>query len=536
MKLHRSGFLVVMVFGAAAILAGVLMAPAARAETIPPDSWVYEALRSFELRGLAALEPTLPYTFDQCEAYTREIVANVEARGVALGPRHAFLLERLVKQFVGMRDRPEDRWSKPVYVERDGDRFAAFDASIGASVRKNPDQKKGEANGLAVPGILVGFGHNVTMETSYRLVMAPERGRNANTQKPSARLRSYRGLTAEFERGLLDASGDWWEVRAGREYMHWGSSLHNGLILSSTTGSLDHVGARIRLGRFALSMFQASLDPDGMRRHLAGHRLTVALPRGAFVGISETVLYAGRDFDYIYLAPLSIFYAQQFNERSNDDNILWAMDWKVPLRRGLLFYGEFLIDDFQYERGENAGPDRIGISAAIDAFFTVWGRDLELSGGYTAISKYTYAHGDYYDHHATDYVAGVGNSFAWGSPLLGSPLGPDAERGFVRATVGASARASIVLEVARARYGGGSMAVNGYLVDIPDNALGDYPFPSAPVLVVNDLSASLRYDLDHGTYVSAGACMRFREPKGDGLAKALGEDETVGWLEVVLDL
>ena len=136
------------------------------------------------VRGAARLRSARPrrsranssYTFDQCEAYTREILANVEARGVALGPRHAFLLERLTKQFVGTRDRPEDRWSKPVYTVREEERFAALDVSVGASVRKNPDQKKGEADGLAIPGILVGLGHNVTMETNYRLVMAPERG------------------------------------------------------------------------------------------------------------------------------------------------------------------------------------------------------------------------------------------------------------------------------------------------------------------------------------------------------------------------
>ncbi|MFA4947948.1 MAG: hypothetical protein WC674_05490, partial [Candidatus Krumholzibacteriia bacterium] len=291
-----------MIFCAAAILAGVLlMAPAARAETVPPDSWAYEALKSFELRGLVALEPTFPYTFNQCEAYTREIIAAVEARGVALGPRHAFLLERLTKQFVGTRDRPEDRWSKPVYTVREEERFAAFDVSVGASVRKNPDQKKGEADGLAVPGFLVGFGHNVTLETNYRLVMAPERGDNVSGAKPSARLRSYRGVTAELERAMIDAGGSWWEVRAGREYMHWGSNLREDLILSRTAGSLDHFGGRIELGRFALSTFQASLDPGGYRRHLAGHRLTVALPWGAFVGVSETAVYAKRDFDYMYL-------------------------------------------------------------------------------------------------------------------------------------------------------------------------------------------------------------------------------------------
>jgi hypothetical protein len=525
MKSHRSGFLIAMIFCVAAILAGVLlMAPAARTETVPPDSWAYEALKSFELRGLVALEPTFPYTFNQCEAYTREIVAAVEARGIALGPRHAFLLERLTKQFVGTRDRPEDRWSKPVYVEREGDRFAAFDVSVGVSARKNPDQKKGEADGLAVPGILVGLGHNVTLETNYRLRIAPERGRNANTQKPSARLRSYRGLTAEFERGLLDASGDWWEVRAGREYMHWGSNLREDLIVSRTAGSLDHVGARFALGRFALSTFQASLTEDYKRRHFAGHRLTAALPRGIFVGISETVVYQG-DVKHRYIMPLSIFYAQQFNEGSNVDNILWALDWKVPIRRGLLFYGEFLVDDFQYERDENAGPDRLGLCVAADALLMVGERELELSGGYTYIDTYTYAH-----FMAGGYVAGDGH--AQMNPILGSPVGPDADRRFIKATLGVSGRTAVSLEGVYTMYGANNQLFNAYLQDWAPSKDNDPAFPTAPVLHVKYVCASTLYDLRNGSFISAGGGVRFCNGGPDNI----DAEEGFGWLEVVLDL
>jgi hypothetical protein len=524
MKSHCSGFPIVMALGAAAILAGAfLMASAARAETVPPDSWAYEALKSFELRGLVALEPTLPYTFDQCDAYTREIVANVEARGVALGPRHAFLLERLTKQFVGMRDRPEDRWSKPVYVEREGDRFAAFDVSVGGSVRKNPDQKKGEANGLAVPGLLVGLGRTITLETSYRLRMAPERGSNARNEKPNARLKSYRGITAEYERALLDASGDWWEVRAGREYMHWGNNLHEDLILSRTAGSLDHVGARFELGRFALSTFQAVLSSES-RRRFAGHRLTAALPWGMYVGVSETVVYLG-DMDYRYLIPLSAFYAQQFNEKTNADNILWAIDWKVPLRRGLLFYGEFLIDDFQYERDELAGADRLGLNLAADALLMIAGREVELSGGYTFVSKYTYGHSS-----STQYVAGDGDARM--NRLLGAPMGPDADRGFVKGTFGVSSRAAVTLEGVSTRYGAGSSLWNEYLLDWRPGMDNDPPFPSPPVLYAKYLLGSLRYDLNHGSYISAGIWVWYRDRDVDDFHKK----DNLGWLEVVLDL
>jgi hypothetical protein len=524
MKSHRSGFLVSISLGAAAILAGVLLtAPAARAETVPPSSWAYEALKSFEVRGLVALEPTLPYTFDQCETYTREIVANAEARGIVLGPRHAFLLDRLTKQFVGTRDRPEDRWSKPVHVEREGDRFAAFDVSVGGSVRKNPGQKKGEANGLAAPDILVGLGHNITLETNYRLRMAPERGSNARYGKPNARLKSYRGITAEYERALLDAGGDWWEVRAGREYLHWGNDLREDLILSMTAGSLDHVGARFELGRFALSTFQAVLSSES-RRRFAGHRLTAALPRGIYVGVSETVVYVG-EMDYKYLMPLGAFYAQQFNEGTNRDNILWAIDWKVPLRKGLLFYGEFLIDDFQYERGELAGADRLGLNLAADALLMIAGREVELSGGYTFVSKYTYGHSG-----STQYVAGDGDARM--NRLLGSPMGPDADRGFVKGTFGVSSRAAVTLEGVSTRYGAGSSLWSGNPLDWRPGMDNDPPFPSPPVLRSQYLSASLRYDLNHGSYLSAGAWVWQR----DGGAGDFHGKENLGWLDVVLDL
>ena len=513
-------------FGAAVILAGALFgASAARAETVPPGSWVYEALKSFELRGLVRLEPTLPYTFEQCETYTREIAANVEKEHVALGPRHAFLLERLTKQFAGTRDRPEDRWSKPVYVAREDERFFAMDFQAGGVVQRKPDEKKGEADGLFIPDFLLGFGHNVTMETDYRVVMAPERGSNANGEKPSARLRSYRGLTAELERAVIDAGGSWWEVRAGREYLHWGSNLREDLILSQTAGSLDHFGGRIELGRFALSTVQVSLEPDANRRHLAGHRLTVALPRGAFVGVSETVVYAHRDFDYMYLVPLSIFYAQQANESSNEDNILWAFDWKVPLHRGLMFYGEFLVDDLQYQRDKNAGPDRLGLYAAADALFMVWGRELELSGGYTFISRYTYAHSG-----GTKYVAGNGDANM--NPLLGSPMGPDAERYFMKGTLGLSSRAALTLEGVYTRYGQAGVLAQGYLLDwYPGMENGNTFDLSAPVLCVKYASASLRYDLDHGSYVSAGALVRYRDKDIDNVHRK----DNVGWLEFVLD-
>ena len=109
------------------------------------------------------------------------------------------------------------------------------------------------------------------------------------------------------------------------------------------------------MGRFRLSTIHTILDPQ-IPRFLAGHRLTVRLPRGIYIGVGETVLYTGRDFDLVYLLPVTSYYVTQFNERDND-NVLLSLDWKIPLRRGFIVYGEFLVD-IHLPASPSATPDK----------------------------------------------------------------------------------------------------------------------------------------------------------------------------------
>jgi hypothetical protein len=280
---------------------------------------------------------------------------------------------------------------------------------------------------------------------------------------------------------------------------------------------------RFELGRFALSAFQAILDAAS-QRHLAGHRLTVALPRGIFLGLSETVLYK-RNLDFKYLVPLSIFYAQQYSEGTNADNVLWALDLKVPVRRGLSICGELLVDDLQYERDEAAGPDRLGAYVTADALFMAGGREIEASCGYFYVDVYTYAHGD-----GTQYIAGDGNLTM--NRMLGLTYrGPDSDRWFAKATVGMSARSSLSVECGRSRYGGSGSLLH-YLRDWQPGMDNNPHFPSRPVMNVAYVIPSLRYDLNSGSYVSAGVWVRHRERAAD----RIDEYDYMGWLELLLDL
>lgn len=460
-------------------------------ETIPPESWIYQALRTFELRGLVSLEPSAPYTRSQVERYLDRILTGVEQEGTSLSERQRFLLERLRKEFHERASRPRDREDRPVYLYRDGSRFFAVDFTAGGILQKRIERERGETDGLLVPSILIDLGTRVTLETNYRIRMEPERDSFRPRQKPSTREKSFRGVTMEFERGYLSMGGSAWRLQVGRDYLHWGNGLSEGLLLSRTAGSLDHVLGTVTVGRFTLNAIHAFLDPV-LPRHLAGHRLTVRLPRDICLGISESVVYTGRGLDFTYTLPVISYYANQYNERG-DDNVLVGIDVKIPVRRGFLLYGELLIDDLQYENDPPA-PDRLAFHIAAEVLVSHAGRDVEILMDYTFIDIFTYAHRDSL---VTRYVTGDGAYPA--NPILGSPLGPDADRWRINARAAVHPRIIIGVEGSFVRRGGGNDLGEWEREDDPEP-----PFPSGAVIRENRYGISLSVDLGGGSGIAAG--------------------------------
>jgi hypothetical protein len=487
-------------------------------ETIMPDSWVYPALRTFELAGFVELAPTLPYTRSDVERYVARILSSVEELGGHLTPRRRFLLERLETEFLGTSPHPGEREDQPLLVFEEDNAFGAFDVAVGGLYSKTAEVKKGELWGLVAPGLLVDVGRLLTVESVYRIKIGPERDGNVYGSKPSPRERSFRGVTSEYEKGVASLSGERWGVRLGRDYIHWGNGRDCGLLLSRTAGSLDHLAVNLELGRFSITMVHAILD-SRLERRFAGHRLTMHLPRGIFLGIGETVVYTGRGIDYAYMLPFACFYANQYNE-SIDDNSLWGIDWKIPVTGGLLFYGELLIDDFQYESDPPA-PDRIGCNLSVEALVTFGDREIEFLASYTYIDIFTYAHKDTL---LTRYVTGNGDPVA--NRLIGSPLGPDADRWSVKLATPVHPRLVVSIEGSYSRSGEGSDLREWDRIEDPRP-----PFPSGEVIEETILAMHQNLDLGRGSLVRAGGGWRFLRGGPD----CLDEDEGFFSVELLLD-
>lgn len=125
-------------------------------------------------------------------------------------------------------------------------------------------------------------------------------------------------------------------------------------------------------------------------RYLAVHRFELRPFDWLGVSFSEIAIGGGEDagIPFKLISPLSIYYVDQFNSSENY-NINWNFDAFVKTGK-YLFYIDFLIDDFQYERPDRfREPNHIAFSAG---FHTedLLNTDLQFSTSYRIATRWTY--------------------------------------------------------------------------------------------------------------------------------------------------
>lgn len=478
----RLTFVIAIVLMTAPALAG-----AVGHERIPLDNWSYRAIERFEALGYCTLPEDRPFSRDEFIGIVETIRSRVAGE---LSPRDAYQLDRLEREYTDpvARSDPRERYDRAWYA---ADSSMAIEADFDARgfAERIPFGDEVEYFVASDPTVKIHLGDRVTYDVRYRLVFGPEHGSRADDQKPSRRTKSFDGLTALFDRSYLIAHWQHVDVIAGRDYVEWGpSSIAGGLITPGERYSIDQLGARLRFGRFRLDAFQGQLwgDPE---RWLVGHRLEATLGR-TVIGLNETVLYNSRGLDMLYLLPLAWFYANQFNERDNDDNVMWALDAKTNVIDGLTLYGSMLVDDFQFER-EEGYPDKLAFDAG---FRWVPARPLGLAirGHYRRVDIYTYSHVD----SLSTYVSGAGE-IDNGDVLLGGAPAPDADSWRLDAEVFPRANIAVAAGVFGTRIGEGR--------DMRTYEPGDDknpPFPSGVVDETIGFDFGARYEFGGDSWIA----------------------------------
>jgi hypothetical protein len=455
-------------------------------EFLPPEHWGYPVLERFEALGFCALPSERPLSRDEVIGLVNGILRHAEGPGVGLSGRDRFNLARLEQEFVTPEagTNPKARYDPPLFYTPDGPFHLEGDLDLGFSAQQPIFDGRWAFFGIGRPSLKLHFQDRATYEVRYRLVMGPERGLRRRHLKPSPREKSWRGLTALYERSYLVFQWKQAALFLGRDVAGWGPSSDGNLIVSQSADGLDKVGVRLKFKNFRLSSFHAVLSA-GAKRYLSAHRLELATGRFT-LGVSETVLYLDRGIDPVYVLPLSSFYSNQFNERA-DDNVLWSFDLKYIVPYGFLLYGSFLIDDFQFDR-DGQGPDNIAFDIGARAAIT---RPVAITVRlhYRYVDTYTYTHRDT----VKSYVAGNGDP-GMGDPPLGAAEGPDSDVIRISADVFPTADVTATISASLLRRG----EANGF-ESFVEGEDASPPFPSGVVEKTLDLGTRLRWELAHNS-------------------------------------
>lgn len=359
---------------------------------LPLDHWAYETIDELRVRGL------LPELFSHQRPYTRGEIAkallslhNSIKEGDTVLKRHELkLIQDLREEF---RREMESLKAKETLFEYGGElgcilrRDGAFEWRANISPWADFDLK---GNGAIYTRLKVDYN---------------------GEEDPDFRGKVWKDmLTGAFESGYLHYEWPHIGLLVGREKLLWGPGRRGALLLSDNSPSFDLMCLRCNLGSLRVGTFSTVLDPikletpirrggDTLRegteikRYLSGHRVDFKLGEVAEIGVSEMVLYGGPDRvpEAYYLNPLILYYASQFN-LSGDDNILWDLDLSIRPFRNLEIYGEFLIDDFQYERKTPGDyePPELGYLAGMFLCDPFGIEAASLKGEYMRVNAWTY--------------------------------------------------------------------------------------------------------------------------------------------------
>ncbi len=316
-------------------------------------------------------------------------------------------------------------------------------------------------------------------------------------------------LTGRVDRAGIRLAATRAAVLVGRSASRWGAGEPGGLALAPTSPPLDLVRVTLDLGPARLTSLASSLDPYAAaagagpptpaateRRRFSAHRLSLRLPPALGIGVTETVVYGGvdRGVELAYLLPIVSYYAEQWNG-SRNDNVLWSLDATWAPRPGLLFEGEFLVDDFQYDL--KSEPHQIGWTARGAWAPRRAARGLLLSLEVTRIESFVYGH---FEPRNRVLHEGV---------TLGHQLGPDSDAIQAGATWDVSEDATVAVALARERHG-------AQRPDTPQSAANPsglgFPTPPVRTRARAEVSASWRPRVTR----RVDASIAYEDDEGDG--------------------
>jgi hypothetical protein len=211
------------------------------------------------------------------------------------------------------------------------------------------------------------------------------------------------------------------------------------LLLSGRTPPMDQIRFRARAGWFQLTHTAAELRTELGEKWIAIHRIAYERP-GFTLGISESVVFGNRSFDFAYLSPAQIFYLVESNIGAEDNN-LFGVDLRWRPRDGVEVYGEVVGDDSNLRNGLDYFGNKTAVQLGVVLAGTLPAVDLAVE--WSAVDEFTYTH--------VDPI----NVYAHYEQSIGHPIGNDADLLSVTLSRWLAPRVQLDLRYEQERQGAG---------------------------------------------------------------------------------
>ena len=237
----------------------------------------------------------------------------------------------------------------------------------------------------------------------------------------------FKGTGVDYfeARGYLDFSISkhvWMQFGHDRTYI--GNGIQS-LIYSDFAPPSQFLRANLKIWKmnylFQLSRMAATNNSPGGNRYpdkyMAFHHISINLGKKFNLGFFESVIFAPADsinggvFELNYLNPV-IFYRAIEQQNGSADNVILGLDWKWLIRKGLSFYGQFVLDEFllnEVTSGNGWWGNKYGLQGGIKYIDVAGVQNLDLQLEGNVVRPYTYAHKNSFTSYA-NFLQPIGHS------------------------------------------------------------------------------------------------------------------------------
>ena len=226
-------------------------------------------------------------------------------------------------------------------------------------------------------------------------------------------------------------AGKYFNIKAGQGKNFWGDGYRS-LLLSDNSKYYPYLQLSLDIWKIKYSVLYSFLrdinypDPYYILedKYTASHILSWNATKWLNIGLFESVIWNGgetsgnRGFEINYLNPIIFFRPVEFSlDDPSPDNVLLGFFYKFKLGKKLHYYGQFILDDFNFAEFKNQNGywgNKYGIQNGLRLFNPVGIKNFQLQTELNLVSPFTYSHItslDNYGHYYQPLAHSLGSNF-----------------------------------------------------------------------------------------------------------------------------